>query len=95
MSRRFEISQRESWVGPILSAVKAAEPGDTIVVHSYAQRNFLQMELDESGKRGVRTVNTRRRNASVSPFDVRDPGENAAKLYNWIQLQAQAARQRI
>lgn len=95
MSRRFEISQQEGWVGPIMNAAKAAKPGDTIVVHSYAQRNFLQMELDEIGKRGVRTVNTRRRQASARPFDVRDPGENAEKLYNWIQLQAQAARQRI
>ena len=95
MSRRFEISQQEAWVGPILNAAKAARPGDTIVVHSYAQRDFLRMELAEIGKRGVKTVNTRRRQRSANPFDVRDPGENAEKLYNWIQHQAHAARQRI
>ncbi len=95
MSRRFEIPQQQSWVGPILHAAKTARPGDTIVVHSHAQDNFLHRELVEIGKRGVNTVNTRRLTSTARPYDVRDSAENAEKLYNWIQQQADAARQRI
>lgn len=95
MSRTIEISQQEGWIGPILHAAKDAQPGDTIVVHSHAQRDFLRRELAEIGKHDVETVNTRRRRATASPYEVRDPSENAAKLYNWIQVQAHAARQRI
>lgn len=95
MSRRFDISQQEGWVGPILHAAKAARPGDTIIVHSHAQNDFLHRQLAEIGKRGVKTVNTRRRRSTANPYAVRDPAENAEKLYNWIQYHAQAARQRI
>ena len=95
MSRRFVIPQAEAWVGPVVSAARAARSGDTIVVHSSGQRDFLRKELSDIGKQGVRTVNTRQRHVSERIFDVRDPGMNTAKPYNWIQYQAEAARQRI
>jgi hypothetical protein len=95
MSRTIEISQTETWVGPILQAASVAEPGDTIVVHSHAQDSFLHSQLLEIGKRGVKTINTRRRHPAARPYDDRDPLENAEKLYAWIQSQAHAARQKV
>ena len=95
MSRRYEISQYDSWVGPILHAAQVAVPGDTIVVHSHAQDSFLHSRLAEIGKRGIRTVNTKQRSLSARPYDDRDPVENMESLYNWIQSQAHLARQRV
>ena len=95
MSRRIEIATQEGWVRPVLDAARSARPGDTIVVHSAMQEDFLKMELTETGKLGVKTINTGKRSATAYPFDVRDSGENAAKLVNWIQHQARAARRQI
>lgn len=95
MGRRIEVARQEGWVEPILNAARDAAPGDTIVVHSVAQQDFLRMELAEIGKSGVRTINSGRRSPYAYPFDVRGSSESATKIVQWLNLQAHAARQRI
>ncbi len=95
MGRRIEIDRQRGWVEPAWRAARDAQPGDVIVVKSLAQRDFLRMELASIGKQGVKTVATARSNPYAYPFDVRDSNESATKLVNWLQVQAQAARQHI
>lgn len=95
MRKTFALPMNESWLGASARTVAQACPGDTIVVHSQAQRNFIERELAYAGKQGVRMVNTRQRRPGARWWETSDPGEDVDRVYTWLQTQAQAARSKI